>query len=335
MIGEKRGGGVFLASLLFLAPLLGIVGCGDVPIESAPSAPQAPVVLTAQVDKAEVAIAETLHYSITLEHAPGLSPAMPEVFPKLQGFLVSDIQKEGPLSRDGRMRTTHTFTLQGLDAGSYILPAVSVNYQDETGETHTVGAPQIFVEVKAAPTDPNATPSDIEDIKALEIPPPDYRRVQLLAAGVASVLLLAGLAYWLWKRRHRLKTPPPPPPPPWVVALEALKLLQAEDLLSRGDARAWSFRLSEILRRYLEDRYHVPAMETSTEELLVRFRQGAIPAGKLQELARRVLTGTDRAKFAKQPLTTGEGETLLQATRELVEATIPPPPSPDEQREAP
>lgn len=319
--------------------LSGLVGCADAPVavENASTIPAPPVLLTASVDKAEVAVAEKVVYTVTLDHDPSIPVEMPDVFPKIQGFLVSDIHKEGPTSRDGRSRTTHSFTLQGLDAGSYILPALSVTYQDSKGESHTVGAPQLFVEVKSTPrsdpSDPNATPNpqasdDIEDIKPLEVPPPDYRRVTLMGAAIAGVLLLAGLAYWYWKRRNRKFIPPPPPPPPWDVALKALESLSNSELLAKGDGRAFSFQLSEIYRRYLEDRFRISAMEASTEELLAQFKTGSIPQGRLQDLCRRILLGTDQVKFAKQPLGKSDGEALLDLARCFVKETIPAPPEP-------
>ena len=77
--------------------------------------------------------------------------------------------------------------------------------------------------------------------------------------------LAAGLALWALVRalrRRRAAVPPPAPP----LALEvrthqALSALQAERLPEQGRGREFYFRLSEILRGYLGERYAFEALE--------------------------------------------------------------------------
>ena len=72
--------------------------------------------------------------------------------------------------------------------------------------------------------------------------------------------------------RRRKKTEPsesaPPPVPPHIEAYQALDALAAQTGIS---SKQYYFRLSAILRRYLERRYGFPAAEMTTEELLPRL----------------------------------------------------------------
>lgn len=319
--------GLWLGLFLGLLPglLLGLLGCeSEVP---PPPPPLSPVQLSATISKAEAAVGEPLEYTVTLDHQPGIAVEMPEVFSRIEGFLTSDIRKESPVSRDGRVITVHRFKLQALDAGSYLLPALEVRWKDAQGQEQVTGSPQLFVEIKTSlPADPDAPPPELADIKPLVEPPLDQRRLALLVGGGLTVLALLATGYLVWKRRTRPVLPPPPPPPPHEVALQALERLRAEARVAAGDARGFGFQLSEIFRRYVEDRYHIPALEATTEELLSRSMQAVMPAGRLRDLSRHVLVGADKLKFAQHQPSPLEAETLLDEAVEFVRQTMPTPP---------
>jgi hypothetical protein len=82
--------------------------------------------------------------------------------------------------------------------------------------------------------------------------------------GLLLLALAAILAWWWWRRRHRPPAPPTPPIPPHVRAKQRLN----EALLHIGDARLFCFLVSDALRTYLEERFHLRAPERTTEEFL-------------------------------------------------------------------
>lgn len=183
------------------------------------------------------------------------------------------------------------------------------------------------MEVKTSlPADPDAPPPELADIKPLVEPPLDRKRLALLGGGALGLLTLGALLWMGWKRRNRPVVPPPPPTPPHVVALNALEQLRSEARIVAGDARGFGFQLSEIFRRYVEDRFVIPALEATTEELLSRTMQDKLPAGRLRDLSRHVLLGADKLKFAQHQPTPLEAETLLDEAVEFVRQTMPAPP---------
>lgn len=315
---------IYIVSLLLLA-------CALEPDAPQVSAPPPPVQLKASVDKAEAVVGETITYTVTLDHDPAIQVEMPDVFSKQEGLLISDIRREGPVRRDGRTWYQQSLTLQALQEGSFLLPPLEVRWKDPAGQEQSTGAPQIFLEVKTALTEADAQ-EDIADIKDLEQPPPDYRRLALLAGGVGALMLLLAGAWVLWKRRKKASVPPPPPPPPWEVALRTLEQLQGQTQLEPGDeeaGRRFAFALSECVRRYIEERCGLRALEASTEEVLGQMHWSQVPEGEPRRLLRLLLLATDQVKFAKAPVTSEEARTWIGFARELVARTRPIEPPPE------
>lgn len=119
-------------------------------------------------------------------------------------------------------------------------------------------------------SDGNATPmTDIHDIKPLLSMGPDLQWLYWVL-GALGLAALAVLVWHLWRRRKRPapSIPAPPPAAPHIEAYQALDALEAQAGIS---GKQYYFRLSAILRRYLERRYGFPAAEMTTEELLPRL----------------------------------------------------------------
>lgn len=156
------------------------------------------------------------------------------------------------------------------------------------------------------------TMQDILDIKGpLALPPLWWP--WLLAT---LLILLAGLlAWWLWRRRR--PRPLPAPPSPHELALHDLEALERESDLAD---REFYYRLSALLRGYLEARFRLPALEMTTEELLPRLEALAIPAESRQNTA-RLLRRADPVKYAGRAAPAAMRAQDLDTARALVLAT--------------
>jgi hypothetical protein len=82
--------------------------------------------------------------------------------------------------------------------------------------------------------------------------------------------------------------------PPDTEACQALDLLESETGIG---GKQYYFRLSAILRRYLERRYAFPAAEMTTEELLPRIDRLPLGGGLSQRL-KALCRFADPIKFA-------------------------------------
>ena len=107
---------------------------------------------------------------------------------------------------------------------------------------------------------PGAAPIDIRDIRGPEPIPSPWLWVVWCAGGALGAA--GSYAAWRWHRRRsvtRAKLP-------HEIALERLELARA--LMVPNAARAFSIAVSDIIRLYVEERFHVMAAHRTTEEFL-------------------------------------------------------------------
>jgi hypothetical protein len=154
---------------------------------------------------------------------------------------------------------------------------------------------------------------DIHDIKGLVPLPHNWWWLFVL------VVVLA-LAYWLWKRRQA--TDPasvPVPPTPYELAIRALKQLREEN----PPVEEFYTRLSDIVRHYLEGRFHLRAPERTTEEFLYEVSQNNTLAQEHKDLLGAFLQESDLVKFARHHPEQSDIQRALEAAEKFVRDTQP------------
>jgi len=258
-----------------------------------------PVEFRAQVDKAAATVGDLITLTLSLSSEPQIAVRLPEAGSRIAGLRIVDDGEEGPKMVDNRTVQKKWYKFQPDSVGSYTIPALSVTYTDARGAQQELKSAQLFIEVKSVLKDKNAgATGEIRDIKPLqEIP---WSPGQPLIYGALMVLLLfAGgvfLFYFLGKKKNQL---PAPPDPAHIRAFEELEQLSREQLLERGIVREYYFRLSEIFRRYIERRFHIPAVERTTEEIMPDILNLQECGSALKAEMREILRYADLVKFAR------------------------------------
>lgn len=108
----------------------------------------------------------------------------------------------------------------------------------------------------------------------------------LIACGVGLGLLL-----WL-ERKGGMRPARSPRVPAHVAAERQIRELASQELFEKGRVKEFYFRLSHILRRYMEQLRGFPAVEYTTEEIALAAR-----SPEDQKII-RLLTDADLVKFA-------------------------------------
>lgn len=157
--------------------------------------------------------------------------------------------------------------------------------------------------------------NDIHDIKPVLAIGADLSLWLWIAAGLVLFAALA-LAVFLWRRHKRSKDEQAAEPvvPADVQAFNALDALAA-----RGDVdgKTFYFRLSAILRDYLEQRYRFAAAEMTTEELLPAVdRLGW--AMEMNAALKEFCRASDPIKFADAPANRDRMVSDLAYVRQMV-----------------
>jgi hypothetical protein len=154
---------------------------------------------------------------------------------------------------------------------------------------------------------------DIRDIRGPIHLLPEW----VLPALIGGAVLVALGIYGLWRRRRnraaRVLSP-------YEIALRRLEEIGA--LMQPAHAREFTTAASDIVRQYIEQRFHVTATRRTTEEFLrdlLECSEAALAAH--QGLLGDFLHQCDFVKFAAQSLTQRNMESLRQAARAFVLAT--------------
>ena len=97
-----------------------------------------------------------------------------------------------------------------------------------------------------------------------------------------------------------------------VIALRDLENLKAGNLWQNGKHKEYHSRLTDILRKYLENRYIMKAMESTSREILSMLNQESSLQENSIELVGEILSTADMVKFAKAIPEASENEKNLE-----------------------
>jgi hypothetical protein len=216
----------------------------------------------------------------------------------------------------GRERWRQTFRLSPLAPGKDVeLQLPPLHYREQDGPLQDAAWKPVAVDVLTRWTNP--TLADAEDITPIEELPPD-EGVSLVTILIwAAGLLMAAVALLVWRvsrRRRRTR----PKLPPGQVAAEELERLLALDLPGQGEVGQFYTSLSDIVRRYLDERYGLQTLRQTTAECLAAVAEATGVAAEQRERLRGFLAECDRVKFSGALATATECQSAVDEVRKIV-----------------
>lgn len=169
---------------------------------------------------------------------------------------------------------------------------------------------------QTAPTDLG----QLRDITGIEPLPPAPPRTTVPLWPWLVFALIAGSAplVWVWLRRRRLESVPPPAD---LWALEELGRIERQGLPEAGRVELFYTSLSDVMRRYLELRFQLPAAQRTTPEFLTTLTESGLLSSSQQEALGGFLERCDLAKFARAGFSTEECGRAVAWARTFVEET--------------
>jgi hypothetical protein len=147
-------------------------------------------------------------------------------------------------------------------------------------------------------------------------PPVDYSLVPVwlvFAAAFVALALLGLLGWWIYRRLRRPKAPQSP-------RTRALAQLQrARQEITSVTPYEFSIRVSDVLRRYVTEQYHLPV----TRQTSVEFLEALAKASPFSEDERAFLADfldrCDLIKFARYDATIADSELLIEEATRFVQ----------------
>ncbi len=279
-----------------------------------------PVSVSANVDKARATIGEKITYKITIDFPENIEVFSPETREKIgdltvKDFDVTDIEKE-----KGRITRELSYVLETYKSSSYIIPAFDIKYKEKLkSEVEVAKTPEIFIEVMTT-LDENA--SDVRDIKPPVSLDKSYLRLYIIIAIVFGVLILAAvILHYIYHRKNRETESIPEPLSAHQIAYNELESLRSMDLISKGQIKEYYYRLSNIVRHYIENRFNLMAPERTTEEFLLEMTVTGKLSEVHKELVGNFLEHCDMVKFAAYGPDSREIENSFNSAIKLVDET--------------
>lgn len=282
----------------------------------------------AQLDTATILIGQQvrLELSVTYNVEKG---AVNIVWPTITDTITSKL----PILHDSHVDTilpdkqndpylfkqTRTLTITSWDSGFWAIPPFEFVINGDTVDT-----PPLLLTVNTVHADTSKAFRDIKEIYTVPFSLLDWVRDhwQWIAGGIAAVAILTALIIFLYRRSRRPKPPVPEAPkaPLHLRAMLALEALQQKKLWEQDRTKDYYIELTDILRGYIEERYGIPAMEQTTDELLAGLRLSSMPTAPREQLA-HLLRLADMVKFAKWKALPIENEQVMASAIQLVQVT--------------
>ena len=110
---------------------------------------------------------------------------------------------------------------------------------------------------------------------------------------------------------------------PDEIAIEALEALFDTNLIQKGMVKEYYIRISDILRRYIEAKFKVVALDKTTWELYQEMRLKRINRAHSDKI-RDFLEDCDLVKFAKYVPAQNEIDDIYNKAKEIVKVTTQP-----------
>lgn len=277
-----------------------------------------------KIDTAILAIGDQTHLRISLPVPKGKQLIFPDFTEKIGKSLEILSKTIDTLQlKDGQQQITHDYLVTSFDTGYIAVPPFEVGIVEQ-GYNSTITTDTMRLYVTYPIVDMK---KGIFDIK----PPADlpFKFSELLPyAKIAGIILLilvlivGALLYYffIYKKKKTVEEVVEDTRPADVKALEKLEKLKAEQLWQAGKIKQYYSELTDIVRHYLDERFAMHTMESTSNEILKDLNNQAVNTeGKA--LLRYIFEYADVAKFAKgQPLP-NENDKSLQNAVQFVEQT--------------
>ncbi len=284
---------------------------------------EGPVTATVTLAPAEPRLGDRMTLTLAVEAEPGVSVDMPSFGDALGRFVIVDFTPRSDTAADGGARLSQRYTLQATMTGRHRIPRLRLEFVDDRpgrgdGEPRELLTDEIGFAVASVLPDGAGT----QALRPARDPLPDLQGPWLdrhwlwLAGGLAMLAAgVAGIIAWLRRSAVRARVTA------FDRACARLARLRDQGLPGPDRADPWYVELSDIVRRYVEERFSLRAPELTTEEFLGEAGRSAELSPHHRELLSDFLQRCDRVKFARySPGETESRDALAVASRFLDES---------------
>lgn len=280
---------------------------------------------TLTADTNAMLIGDHLKVELSVIHPLNVEVSWPALGDTLGNFEVLAASAIDSSGQGNIIQRLQKFTLTIFDSGSYEIPAIPIYYGKEGRDSTDMLSltEPISIEVATVAVDTS------QAIKPIKDPIDAPYTLKEIASWLGLILLIAAIvfaAYWYWKKQQQKPRPIVAKPkvviPPHEIAIQRIKELEEKKLWQQGEVKLYYVELTDILRHYIEGRFYVPALESTTDEIMDGLKLKDIPDQHKKRL-NKLLSLADFVKFAK--LQPGPGENIegMEIAKDFINGTKP------------
>ena len=289
-------------------------------------------------DTSDYKIGDYILFTVSVEYDKNIFLMNPFFQDSLKNIDV--IKTETPITKEvgSKKITDYKYTLSRYDSSDVTIPPLPIYYKLAGSKAKI--SPALTQELIKSDSTLKAAFSnavsftvhslkvskeeDIKDVKEPMTIPLDWKIILLWLLG--GLILLALVIFFvrkhILKKKNEVKTEKIIILPSHVRALNSLNELESKELWKNGFVKEYHSEITEIIRKYFEERFNYPALELTTSESIELLKNYS-DAKDILNVTRDFLTNADLVKFAKFiPMASINIEMMNQA-REIVEQTIP------------
>ena len=273
---------------------------------------------TASLDSTNILIGDQVKLTLEIEYPYNIKVKFPQVPDTIQSLIevlgrspVDTINTESEILQ----KLIQTITITSFDSGSYQIPPFWFTF--EMNElTDSIPSNSIELNVFTFEIDTTMGPTDI---KMPYGAPVILKEVIPYILGIILIAAILFLVLYSIKRRKNNQPifikPQKPKEPAHIIALRELERIKDEKLWQKNKTKQYHSEVTEALRNYIEDRFQIPAMEQTTDEIIQSFeyQKDLLSEKSLSNLS-QILSLADLVKFAKYtPLPDDDNLTLINS----------------------
>ncbi|HQF47598.1 MAG TPA: hypothetical protein PLZ71_02950 [Flavobacterium alvei] len=221
------------------------------------------------------------------------------VFPNLRNFGPLEVIQSYPIDtikKNDRYELIKKYGLTQFDSGRYTIPSVKIliNKKEFLSDSIKVEVANVVVDTLKQKM------YDIKDI----VPANESSDWWKYLLGLVLIAGFGAFIYWYTKKRQKKTIEKEIYKTPIEKATSLLNNLEKKELWQHGEVKAYYSELTDIVRNYIEEAIEIPAMESTTSELIEGLKM--VSQKKKMNLSKDtfdnllgVLKQADLVKFAK------------------------------------
>ena len=276
----------------------------------------------ASIDQIEMLVGEQAHVTLKAVAKENAKVEFPQCKPTeyvTPGVEVLACQPQDDKESDnGFVERSMVYTLTSFDDTLYYIPPLTVKIDGKPYQSKSLALKVLTIEVDTAHAEKFFPPKGVQDNPFL------WSEWSLIFWLSVLLLIISAITYYLYVRLRDNK-------PiithirivkkllPHQKAMKEIEQIKADKMVTAENSKEYYTKLTDTLRKYIEERYGFSAMEMTSSEIIEKLM--ATQDQKALDELRELFTTADLVKFAKYSTLINENDKNLVSAIDFINQT--------------